>query len=588
MKRWLAGSLKHKLSFMLVCSLLIPLLLLGVVSYQLASSVTEEKAKQSGMNTLRQIRTNLEFIFLDAENMSVFLIGHSDTQKYLTRNDNDANEYLKMIGFLTNLAFSKKYISDITIQPDGTRPTLSTFFNYTVTHSGAPDPLKTDSDYYADHPKYWTSLYENETINGPERVISLMRPVRNINNFRTLGTLTISLNEEVISTYLKTSGLVSNGYVLLLDSDGVIISGGESKWLKHKATDLFPGLTISRDGSVVSGYGQGEDKKTILFDQIPGVNWTLMGVIPYSEYKAQNRFVLSLTAIALTISIILLVGLVLYLVHRVTRPLSRLSAVLKSANPDGDMPRFPVTTTDEIGQLMHTYNKFSNRIAHLTEQVRENEARKKEADMRALQAQINPHFLYNTLSSVHWMALMNKDERIAEMVGSLSDFLRFSLNSGEEFCAVSQEIAHARHYAQIQAIRFPDQFEIHFIIHPALDQQRMLKLLLQPLIENALIHGIQKQQQPGMIHVIADYIDGYMKFTVEDTGIGMEKETLKALREQLDSALYRDDTSGSYGLKNVQRRLVLHYGLDSRLTIDSVPGQGTKATFIIPVKGARK
>lgn len=588
MKRWLASSLKHKLSFMLVCSLLIPLLLLGVVSYQLASSVTEEKAKQSGMNTLRQIRTNLEFIVLDAENMSVFLIGHSDTQKYLTRNDNDANEYLKMIGFLTNLAFSKKYISDITIQPNGTRPTLSTFFNYTVTHSGAPDPLKTDPNYYADHPKYWTSLYENETINGPERVISLMRPVRNINNFRTLGTLTISLNEEVISTYLKTSGLVSNGYVLLLDSDGVIISGGEPKWLRHKATDLFPGLTISRDGSVVSGYGQGEDKKTILFDQIPGVNWTLMGVIPYSEYKAQNRFVLSLTAIALTISIILLVGLVLYLVHRVTRPLSRLSAVLKSANPDGEMPRFPVTTTDEIGQLMHTYNKFSNRIAHLTEQVRENEARKKEADMRALQAQINPHFLYNTLSSVHWMALMNKDERIAEMVGSLSDFLRFSLNSGEEFCAVSQEIAHARHYAQIQSIRFPDQFEIHFIIHPALDQQRMLKLLLQPLIENALIHGIQKQQQPGTIHVIADHIDGYMKFTVEDTGIGMEKETLRALREQLDSALYRDDTSGSYGLRNVQRRLVLHYGMDSRLTIDSVPGQGTKATFMIPVKEARK
>ncbi|GGF95502.1 sensor histidine kinase [Paenibacillus aceti] len=586
MKRWLASSLKHKLSFMLVCSLLIPLLLLGVVSYRLASSVTEEKAKESGTNTLRQIRTNLEFIVLDAENMSVFLIGHSDTQKYLTRKDNDANEYLSMIGFLTNLAFSKKYISDITIQPNGTRPALSTFFNYTVTRSGAPDPIELSPDYYTEYSKYWTSLYENETINGPKRVISLMRPIRDINNFRTLGNLTISLNEEVISTYLKTSGLVSNGYVLLLDADGVIISGGEPKWLKHKVTELFPGLTIPRDGVHVSGYGEGEDKKTILFDQIPNVHWTLMGVIPYSEYSAQNRFVLSLTAIALTISTLLLVGLVLYLVHRVTRPLSRLSAVLKSANPDGEMPRFPVTTTDEVGQLMHTYNKFSNRITHLTEQVRENEARKKEADMRALQAQINPHFLYNTLSSVHWMALMNKDERIAEMVGSLSDFLRFSLNNGEEFCAISQEIAHARHYAQIQSIRFPDQFAIHFMIHPDLDQQMMLKLLLQPLIENALIHGIQKKQEPGLIHVIADYIDDRIRFTVEDTGVGMEREGLRALQRQLDSALYGDDASGSYGLRNVQRRLVLHYGLDSRLTIDSIPGQGTKATFTIPVREA--
>ncbi|MBU5442248.1 sensor histidine kinase [Paenibacillus sp. MSJ-34] len=584
MKRWLAGSLKHKLSFMLVGSLLVPVLLLGVVSYQLSSSVTEEKAKQSGMNTLRQIRTNLEFIVQDVENMSVFLIGHGDTQKYLNHKQTDATEYLKMIGFLTNLAFSKKYISDITIQPRGDRATLSTFFNDTVTQSGAPDPLAEQPDYFAKHPKYWTSLYENETFTGVKRVISLIRPIRDINNFKTLGMLTISLNEEVISTYLKTSGLESNGYVLLLDSEGRIISGGPSPWLNRKADELFPGIALAREGASVKDYGEGEEKKTILFDQVPNVGWTLMGVIPYNEYKAQNRYVITLTAVAVAVAIVLLVGLVLYLVHRVTRPLEQLTRILKNANPDGKMQTFPVTTVDEVGQLMHTYNKFSNRIQHLTEQVKTNEARKKEADMQALQAQINPHFLYNTLSSVHWMALMSKDMQIAEMVGALSDFLRFSLNKGEEFCPVSQEIAHAQNYANIQSIRFPDQFEIRFIIHPELGKQSMLKLVLQPLIENALIHGIQKKREPGTIHVVADQTNGSMTFTVEDTGVGMDETTLRSLQDQLETALYRDDGSGSYGLRNVQRRLVLHYGLDSRLSIESAPGKGTKASFTIPIR----
>jgi len=578
---------------MLVISVIIPLLLLGLLSYWIASSLTEEKAKQSGMNTLRQISANLEFIVQDVESMSLFLIGNESVQSYLDPDLNDpernVTDYYKMMGFLTNLAFPKKYISDITIQPlRQDIPALSTFFMRNIIRSGAPE---IPQDYFKQNAKLWTSLYENEMQTGKSRTISLVRPIRDTFVFKTNGMMNISLNEEVISQYLRASGLTSNGYVLLLDKDNKIISGEKTAWLTRPLEDIFPGIQPPDSQTTFADlqYGKKDALQTILYYKVPDVGWTLMGVIPNNEYRAQNKFVLTLTAISVTVSVLLVIFFILYFVQRVTRPLVTLARIMKKANPDTEMQAFNVSTSDEVGELARSYNKFSNRISDLTEQVKRNEARKKEADMQALQAQINPHFLYNTLSSVHWMALMNKDNQIAEMVGALSDFLRFSLNRGEEFCPIHQEIAHAKHYMQIQQIRYPDQFEVAFIIDPELHDQLMLKLLLQPLIENALIHGIMKKREPGSVHVYAHLADNRIAFAVEDTGIGMDEQTLSELRKRLDTAIEQDEAdehpvTGSYGLRNVHRRLVLHYGYDAKLFIESEAGRGTKVTFTIPAR----
>ncbi|MGV2806466.1 sensor histidine kinase, partial [Clostridium perfringens] len=138
-------------------------------------------------------------------------------------------------------------------------------------------------------------------------------------------------------------------------------------------------------------------------------------------------------------------------------------------------------------------------IVKLTDEVKLNESLKKEADMHALQVQINPHFLYNTLSSIHWLALMNQDVKIAEMVGSLSDFLRFSLNNGQEYCTIQQEIMHVRHYVNIQTIRYPEKFKFEVHVEEELYQHTMLKLLLQPLVENSMLHGILSRDGMGTI-----------------------------------------------------------------------------------------
>lgn len=584
MTRWLGRSLSRKLSFLLLTSILVPLLSLGYFSYTTASNVTEEKAKQSGTSILGQIETNLEFIVKDIENMSLFLIGNKEVQQYFSSKGDDAVKQTQMNDFLSNLVYSKPYISEITIYPQYKSNPVS---NTTILQSGLPDINQIDPDYFKSHSKWWTSVYENHTISGVKRVISLVRPIRNMFTFDQIGLLVISLDEQSVARILKLSGIEGDDFTLLVDSQGQILSSGAQSAMNGTIENLMPGLMPFEEKTGSVNYGEPPSKKTILYLTMPDLEWTLVRVIPYAEYRAQNRYVLALTAASVGIAGLLIASLVVFFVKQVTRPLLMLTHFLKDTDPEEPIQPYPVESMDEVGQLVRSYNKLGVRIERLTEQVKYKESLKKEADMQALQAQINPHFLYNTLSSIHWMALMNEDMKTANMVGSLSDFLRFSLNKGGSYCPVEQEMAHARHYANIQSIRYPDKFEIHFFVDPDMNSSMMLKLLLQPLIENALIHGIQKKEGKGIIHVHAVMKGETMTFIVDDTGVGMEPDRLREVLSRLNST--EDDrnpnTNGSYGLWNVHQRLLLHYGNEVGLAIESMKGIGTRVTFTIPVLG---
>lgn len=582
--RWISSSLKRKLSFLLLLSVLIPLLALGLFAYNMAATATEEKAKQSGMSILRQTGTNLEFIVQDIENMSLFLIGQKDVQQYLSSSSENAVKQTQMIEFLSNLVFSKAYISDITIYPLSQSHPVS---NTTIFSTGLTDLTGQDAHNIQSHVKWWTSRYETNTAGGVKQVISLVRPIRSLNSFKEIGTLVISLNEEAVSKILEQAGISHDGYVVLSNQDGLLLSGSDGSDSVTTMGELLPGLKIKGESGTLN-YGKGENKQTILYDTVAAVGWRLTGVMPFAEYKAQNSYMLQLMAIVIIFSVLLVIALVLYFVQRVTNPLIMLTQFLKHTNPEEPMQTYPVETMDEVGQLVRSYNKLSERIEGLTEQVKLEESNKKEADMHALQAQINPHFLYNTLSSIHWMALMNQDEKTADMVGSLSDFMRFSLNKGEEFCSVEQEVAHAGHYANIQSIRFPNKFQFMVDIDPEITEQTMLKLLLQPLIENALIHGIQKQPEAGEIRVTAHKQGSFMAFAVEDTGAGIDSGRLASIYKELqgpdDRRKERERLErGSYGLRNVHKRLQLHYGTEAGLRIDSTERIGTRVSFQIPM-----
>jgi len=583
LQQWLGKSLKHKLSLLIIITTMVPLLFLGFFSFTMAESLTEEKAKITGMNTLRQLEAYLDTMVKDVENMSLFLIGHNGVQSYLKSSESNYVQQTTVINFLTNLAFSKDYIANIIVEPLGNKDPIS---HKSLVRSEFKDITEEIPDYYAQHPKWWSFVHRQWTFEGVRKVITLARPIRSTDKYKPIGNLQINLDQAVIANQFRQAVLEKSGFVLLLDEQNRIIVGPPDMETNLTLSDYYPSIDEFEGDSGSMDYGKDEDKKTILYKKMSSVNWKLVGIIPSQEYRSQNQYFLKLTAVAVTVAVVFVIVLVLFLIQKITNPLSVLAKFLKNSSPEEPLPTLPVKTVDEVGQLIISYNRLSSRIVKLTDEVKLSESLKKEADMHALQVQINPHFLYNTLSSIHWLALMNQDVKIAEMVGSLSDFLRFSLNNGQEYCTIQQEIMHVRHYVNIQKIRYPDKFEFDVLVEDSLYNQTMLKLLLQPLVENSMLHGILSRDGLGTITIYGERVPGGIRFTVEDDGIGMSPDRLRWLQEQLTEHPQQQEREkagrGSYGLRNVHKRLLLHYGRDSGLEIESTEGAGTRVLFTIP------
>ncbi|WP_106769208.1 sensor histidine kinase [Paenibacillus faecalis] len=584
MKKWLGKSLKHKLSLLIIIATMVPLLFLGLFSYNMAAGITEEKAKISGMNTLRQLEAYLVTMVKDVENMSLFLIGHSGVQNYLKSPERDSNytEQTSIINFLTNLAFSKDYIANIIIEPLGAKQPIS---HKSLIRSEFTDITENIPDYYNKYSKWWSDVHRQWTSDGVRQVITLSRPIRSTDKYKPIGKVQINVDQAVIAYHVSQAALEKTGFVLLLDEQDRIIAGPPDMETNRLLTDYYPEMKPLQGTSGTLNYGEGADKKTVLYKSVSDVNWKLVGMIPAAEYRSQNQYVLGLMAVAVTVAVLLVIVLVVFLIRKITKPLSALTQFLINSSPEEPLPAIPVTTIDEVGQLVISYNRLSSRIIKLTEEVKLNESLKKEADMQALQVQINPHFLYNTLSSIQWLALMNKDRKIADMVGSLSDFLRFSLNNGQEYCTVRQEIEHVQNYVNVQSIRYPDKLSFDVYMDDRVRDKLMLKLLLQPLVENAMLHGILKREGPGSIKIYASCDDRSIHLSVEDDGLGMSEERLIWLRTQLEGHPIHEksrSSQGSYGLRNVNNRLYLHYGKNAVLRIESTEGQGTIVRFTIP------
>lgn len=582
MKRWLGKSLKHKLSILIIVATLVPLLFLGLFSYYIAAGLTEEKAKISGMNTLRQLEAYLATMVKDVENMSLFLIGHNGVQNYLRSPEGDFVQQTSITNFLTNLAFSKDYIANIIIEPLGAKPPIS---HKSLTGSDFKDITETYPNYYEEHPKWWSGVHQQWSFDGVRKVITLARPIRSTDKYKLIGKEQINLDQAVIAEQIRQAVLEKSGFVLLLDEQNRILAGPPDWETNLRLSDYYPDIGPLDGASGFLDYGEGAEKKTILYKTMSSGNWKLVGIIPSEEYRSQNRYFLTLTAVAVSVAILFVIILVLFLIQKITNPLTQLASFLKHKSPEEPMPAIPVKSIDEVGQLIVSYNKLSSRIVKLTDEVKRNESLKKEADLQALQIQINPHFLYNTLSSIHWLALMNHDAKIAEMVGSLSDFLRFSLNNGQEYCSIAQEIIHVKNYVSIQSIRYPNKFVFQVEVDEAIQEQLTLKLLLQPLVENAMLHGILKREGQGRITISAEQEEQGIHFTVADDGIGIAPERLEWLRTQLaEQPEHKTERSvnGGYGLHNVHNRLVLHYGKEAGLRVESTEGAGTRVMFMIP------
>ena len=382
----------------------------------------------------------------------------------------------------------------------------------------------------------------------------------------------LDLRFASISSYINNVGIGQHGYCFLMDESGI---------LYHPQQQLIYSQLKSEDTATLANLPDGtysESNVIYVLQTVEGSPWRVVGVSYVDELVTsslwENFWLLALAAVA-----VLLAALVSSIVisRALSRPLKGLSRAMRQFEKNADTFTYaPVGGAREVQELSESFSHMVVKIQHLMETVRREEINLRKTELKALQAQINPHFLYNTLDSIAWMCEQGRNDEAVQMVNALAQLFRISISRGHELIPIRSELRHAESYLKLQKHRYKNQFSYRFNVDESCLDFLCNKITLQPIIENAIYHGINGLVDEGEI-VITLRADGSdVVFTVADNGVGMEEEQIQAiLRKE------RSDHTG-IGIKNVNDRLKIYFGEGYGITIDSEPDVGTTVTIRMP------
>ena len=320
----------------------------------------------------------------------------------------------------------------------------------------------------------------------------------------------------------------------------------------------------------------------LLHSEVSFNGWKLRTWTAKSVALAPTQSLYKLLFITLGGTLLAAVVILFVFSTRMTKQLSVMKrAIIQYSSGDFEI-RTPLVQKNEIGRLAGTLNDMAEHIQALILQLRNEERQKRKIQLRTLEYQINPHLLYNTLDSINMLARQNNDPAVADLVTALSRLFRLGLHGGKEIVLVKDEAMHVYYYLQIQSIRFDGQLLWEISIDEDIREQRIIKFILQPLVENAINHGIRKKATPGLVTMTGWQEDGSIFFEVADDGVGIAPKRLTEIRSSLSVDIFDDSAGESFGLRNVNQRIHLQYGSNYCLTIDSEEDRGTIVTICLP------
>ncbi len=389
--------------------------------------------------------------------------------------------------------------------------------------------------------------------------------------------IAIDFKFNEIAKYIDNVGVGRHGYCYMIDGDGNIVYHPQQQL-------IFSGLK-SEPLDEISSYKDGVhngDNVIYTLESTAAASWRVVGVA-FTEEMSEERSAQIIYSVAISIlccAAILAVVLIVYS-HIVNAPMRRLMREMKrfEKNTDTFMYEGQTECVAELHELSDSFEHMTNRIKRLMERVRSDETALRKTELKALQAQINPHFLYNTLDSIQWMCEQGNNEEAVKMVGALARLFRISISHGQELIPIKDELQHAKSYLIIQSFRYRNQFSYGFQVEPGLEEFVCNKITIQPLIENAIYHGIDRMVDEGEIKITVNTAkddDSDIIITVEDNGVGMTEEQCKKILQK-----ERSDSSG-IGVKNVNDRLKIYFGKKYGITIESELDEGTVVKVRIP------
>lgn len=394
----------------------------------------------------------------------------------------------------------------------------------------------------------------------------------------TYAVLRIQYDFVGLTSIIDQNRLGNDGHIYIFDNDynTVYASGNISEEEKSAI-----------NSQVLGGFSfeEGDNHFYLYVSSIPKTRWRVCIATNINEIiNSRNSLLLSSIVFSI-LSLIAFIALIIFICSRITKPLVRLQTQMTAVESlDFQLKtESRIRGTREIIALNRSYQTMMRRIQHLAQKVIDEQKEQNKAELKALQNQINPHFLYNTLDSIIYLINEGKNEQAEEMIVALSRFFRISISKGKNIIPVKSELEHVRYYLQIQKVRFGSSFTYSITADEEVYNYYVIKLILQPIVENAIVHGIgENTAETASIDIRAYIKDEFLCFEIEDTGYGMLPEKIEEIY-----ASFKDKTlHNGVGLSNVYQRIKIYYGDSSDIKIESEPDKGSKITIIIPKKEA--
>jgi two-component system sensor histidine kinase YesM len=573
-------SLQYKLLFFSLVIILIPILTLGIFSYNESLDIVKQKVSISNLNTVRQVGERVEAIFQDAHDLSLFLIRNDDVRKFfMLENADGVTEAKARIIQLNNelmyLLSTKPYIYSIYFKG---------FNGISTDTRNSSNPIDPDIEEELIRLKggYIWDIGNIINYGGMEtKVFSLMRVYNDMNYIpNRLAIMKINIDEQEISQIYSSEITGENNEYFIINNDNNIISSIDKGKVGTKLNSQIVGNIPKHNKE---GYFQevvnGNDY-LITYYYIDNMDYTIVNTVPLKELLKDNSVIQIAMLEVAGLSFIVCVLFAFLFSTYVLQPLKNICAQMKKVeNEDFDV-QVNCKRNDEIAMLGRSFNKMSLKLKELINQVYLVNIKQKEAELAALHAQINPHFLYNTLDTIYWVSRKEKAPETGKLIEALAKLFRLSLNNGKELILLNSEVEHLKNYLVIQKKRYGNSIKFSLDIEEELLDCKVLKLILQPLLENAIVHGIDKKEGKGNINVTIKKSDGNIIYEIVDDGIGIDVDEAYSLLENTT------ESNKGIGIKNINDRLKLSFGDQYGLQFFHAEGGGTKVVVLHPyIKG---
>lgn len=411
-------------------------------------------------------------------------------------------------------------------------------------------------------------------ITGEKNRICVAKAILDFDTMKPAGYINIVYENSYLSDILADNSSKYSGASYVVNTHGRIMVANKEGYVGEN----FPVKLSDLRASNTSRYDMFSSTQAFYFvgNEMPN-GWSLVQTVSVKEFNKEMNYQIVLAAGIVLLVLGISLGFVWYVTSRIAYPAKELMESMKTLAKDNEYPRVKIVSNDEIGMIGLEYNKMAENIETLIEKVYKMELTQKQAELEFLQMQINPHFLYNALDTISWMALAKGNMDVSEMTIALAELLRATIKK-ESFITLREEMNTVKDYLLIQQERFGDKISAEYFVEEDAYSCMMPNFILQPVIENAIIHGLEPKIEKGKLSINISIQDEFLTFLVEDNGVGMDETEILDLYKKCRE----NNTKQSIGLKNVYRRLLLCYGESSMLKIESKKEQGTRISFLIP------